>query len=121
MDDKYVRQFKKGALEMILLRLIAREETYGYALLDALNRGGAQVLGYAREGTVYPILYRLEEAGLIRCRIAPAQGGGGTRKYYSITPAGETALRERVAFWREYAACVEGFLAPDDAEGGNPS
>ena len=60
MDDKYVRQFKKGALEMILLRLIAREETYGYALLDALNRGGAQVLGYAREGTVYPILYRLE-------------------------------------------------------------
>ena len=47
MDDKYVRQFKKGALEMILLRLIAREETYGYALLDALNRGGAQVLGYA--------------------------------------------------------------------------
>ena len=106
---------------MILLRLIAREETYGYALLDALNRGGAQVLGYAREGTVYPILYRLEEAGLIRCRIAPAQGGGGTRKYYSITPAGEAALRERVAFWREYAACVEGFLAPDHAEGGNPS
>ena len=56
MDDKYVRQFKKGALEMILLRLIAREETYGFALLDALTRGGAQVLGYAREGTVYPIL-----------------------------------------------------------------
>lgn len=121
MDDKYVRQFKKGALEMILLRLIAREETYGYALLDALNRGGAQVLGYAREGTVYPILYRLEEAGLIRCRIAPAQGGGGHAEILFHHPRGEAALRERIAFWREYAACVEGFLAPDDAEGGNPS
>lgn len=121
MDDKYVRQFKKGALEMILLRLIAREETYGYALLDALNRGGAQVLGYAREGTVYPILYRLEEAGLIRCRIAPRKGAAARGNTIPSPPPGEAALRERVAFWREYAACVEGFLAPDDAEGGNPS
>ena len=111
MDDKYVRQFKKGALEMILLRLIAREETYGYALLDALNRGGAQVLGYAREGTVYPILYRLEEAGLIRCRIAPAQGGGGTRKYYSITDAGKAYFWQVREEYRQISEGIEKILA----------
>ncbi len=112
MEDKFVRQFKKGALEMILLRLIARGETYGYALLEALNRGGAQVLGYAREGTVYPILYRLEAAGLIRSRL----GEGGARKYYALTREGEEALRARVAFWREYAACVEAFLGEEGGE-----
>ena len=95
MDGKYMQQFKKGSLEMVLLCLIARGETYGYEILTALNASAA-VWGSAKEGTIYPILYRLEEAGLIRCRIAPAQGGGGTRKYYSITPAGEAALRERM-------------------------
>ena len=121
MENKTVRQFKKGSLEMVLLCLIAQRETYGYELLTTLNDKAGSVLGWAREGTVYPILYRLQEQGLLKTRMAPSPANGGMKKYYSITPAGEAALRERVAFWREYAACVEGFLAPDDAEGGNPS
>ena len=40
MDDKYVRQFKKGSLEMVLLCLIARKETYGYELITELNKNG---------------------------------------------------------------------------------
>ena len=61
MEGKYLQQFKKGSLEMILLCLIAQKETYGYELLTQLNEHGAGVLGYAREGTIYPILYRLQE------------------------------------------------------------
>lgn len=110
MDSRYAQQFKKGALEMVLLCLIARRETYGYEILSALNRQGGEVLGYAREGTVYPILYRLQEAGLIRSRLAPSGSGGGTRKYYSATPQGREVLAELVAFWRDYTACVEGFI-----------
>ena len=72
MNSKYVQQFKKGALEMMLLCLIARKETYGYEIIAELNEKGASILGYAKEGTVYPILYRLQEAGLIQCRLAPA-------------------------------------------------
>ena len=52
MDGKYVQQFKKGSLEMILLCLIAKKETYGYEIIAALNAHGAAVLGYAKEGTV---------------------------------------------------------------------
>lgn len=55
MEGKYLQQFKKGSLEMILLCLIAQKETYGYELLTQLNEHGAGVLGYAREGTIYPI------------------------------------------------------------------
>ena len=50
VDGKYVQQFKKGALEMILLSLIARGETYGYELITALNDGGAAVFGLCAGG-----------------------------------------------------------------------
>ena len=59
MDNRYVQQFKKGSLEMILLSLIGRKETYGYEIITELN-DSASVLGYAKEGTIYPILYRLQ-------------------------------------------------------------
>lgn len=110
MDSRYVQQFKKGSLEMILLCLIARKETYGYEIITELNRSGAAVLGYAKEGTVYPILYRLQEAGLIRCRVAPAAANGGSKKYYSITEKGRGILTELVDFWRRYTVCVEQFI-----------
>ena len=97
MEDRYVQQFKKGSLEMILLSLIGRKETYGYELIAALN-ASASVLGYAKEGTIYPILYRLQEGGLIRCRLAPAAANGGAKKYYSLTPRGkEVCRRSRAA------------------------
>ncbi len=114
MDNRYVQQFKKGALEMILLSLIARGETYGYELIASLNDGGADVLGYAREGTVYPMLYRLQESGLIACRMAASPANGGTKKYYSLTEAGRDALRALTAFWKDYAACVNRFIEPED-------
>ena len=105
-----MRQFKKGSLEMIILCLIAQGETYGYELLTRLNSGGASVLGYAREGTVYPILYRLQDAGLIRCRMAPSAANGGAKKYYALTERGRETLGELIAFWRAYARCVEDFI-----------
>ena len=66
MDGKYMQQFKKGSLEMVLLCLIARGETYGYEIITALNAHGAAVWGYAKEGTIYPILYRLQDAASYR-------------------------------------------------------
>lgn len=110
MNSKYVQQFKKGALEMMLLCLIARKETYGYEIIAELNEKGASILGYAKEGTVYPILYRLQEAGLIHCRLAPASANGGTKKYYSLTEKGKAALMELIAFWKNYTVCVDGFI-----------
>lgn len=111
MNSRYVQQFKKGALEMILLCLIARKETYGYEIITELNNNGAAILGYAREGTVYPILYHLQNAGLIKCRIAP---DGSSKKYYSITEEGRAALSELMDFWQRYTLCVNGFIEKSD-------
>ena len=99
MEQRYVQQFKKGSLEMILLSLIGRRETYGYEIITELNRSAA-VLGYAKEGTIYPILYRLQAAA-----------NGGSKKYYSLTEKGTEVLRELIGFWTDYTACVNEFLA----------
>ena len=69
MDNRYVQQFKKGSLEMILLCLIGRKETYGYEIITELNNS-ASVLGYAKEGTIYPLLVRLEKKELLPLRCA---------------------------------------------------
>ena len=98
MNNKYVQQFKKGSLEMILLCLIGRKETYGYEIITELNNS-ASVLGYAKEGTIYPILYRLQEAELIKCRLAPADGKwSALKKYYSLTDKGRNVLDELIYF-----------------------
>ena len=110
MDNKYSQQFKKGSLEMMLLCLIGRKETYGYEIITELNRRGADVLGYAKEGTVYPILYRLEDAGLLACRMAPAAANGGMKKCYSLTEKGRETLGELIGFWQRYTVCVDGFI-----------
>lgn len=118
MEQKYIQQFKRGALEMILLCLIAEKETCGYEIITELNRRGGGVLGYAREGTVYPILYRLEESGLLGSRLDGQQSGGsGTRKFYSITKKGREAMEELVVFWKSYAECVDSFIAVTSAKG----
>lgn len=115
-DTKYIQQFKKGSLEMILLCLIGQKETYGYEIISELNRIGAEVLGYAREGTIYPILYRLEEARLIQCRLAIAQANGRTKKYYSLTELGRETLKELTAFWKRYVKCVNVFVGTNQEE-----
>lgn len=110
-DSRYVQQFKKGSLEMILLCLIAKKETYGYEIITELNNSGAGVLGYAKEGTVYPILYRLQSSGLIKSRLAPSYANGGAKKYYSITRASLPVLEELILFWDKYKDCVSGFIS----------
>lgn len=108
MDSKYARQFKKGALEMVLLGLMSGGETYGYEIITRLNHQGGAIFGGAKEGTIYPILYRLEEMKLIRSRLAAE--GGRSRKYYALTTEGQAALEELRGFWQEFSSCVNGFL-----------
>jgi PadR family transcriptional regulator PadR len=110
VDSKYIQQFKKGTFEMILLCLIAEKETYGYEIITELNRTGGEIFGYAKEGTIYPMLYRLQAAGLIQCRLVPSQANGGSKKYYSLTGKGKETLRELISFWHSYTVCVDRFL-----------
>lgn len=83
-------QLMKGVLEGCVLAVIARGETYGYEVLGMLESAGFSDLG---EGTLYPVLTRLDKAGLIACRKAKSPLGP-VRKYYSITDEGKAQLAD---------------------------
>ncbi|MBQ5335682.1 MAG: PadR family transcriptional regulator [Oscillospiraceae bacterium] len=83
-------QLMKGVLEGCVLAVIARGETYGYEILGVLESAGFADLG---EGTLYPVLTRLDKAKLIVCRKAKSPLGP-VRKYYSITEEGTAQLAD---------------------------
>ncbi len=92
---------------MVLLARIVQAPAHGYALLLQLEQLGSPLFAGIREGTLYPILYRLEDGGLITSqRDAPA-AGGRIKKVYRATEAGHAALRQMRAFWADYKTCID--------------
>lgn len=85
MDDT---QLMKGILEGCVLAIIAKGETYGYEILTEMETVGFDKIG---EGTLYPVLTRLDKNGYISCRKAKSPMGP-IRKYYTITVTGQVYL-----------------------------
>ncbi|MGI6031304.1 MAG: PadR family transcriptional regulator [Eubacteriales bacterium] len=88
-------QMLKGTLEGCILAIIGRQETYGYEISRQLEEYG---FGAIVEGTIYPLLLRLEKNGLITARYRQSEVGP-KRKYYRLTQQGEM---ERDAFFAHY-------------------
>lgn len=107
MDFKYEQQFKKGALEMVLLSMISHKRTYGYEIILNLNNSGAPLFQNIKEGTLYPVLYRLEDAGLVASELSTSENNGRAKKYYQITDFGTSALQGMKDFWRSYKDCID--------------
>ena len=103
------RELRRGTLELLLLKLLAEEPTYGYELVSKLAHRSAGRFEI-KEGTLYPVLYRLEDAGLIVPEWdQPARGV--PRKVYRLTGEGTERVEELTNAWRTYAADVEAILA----------
>lgn len=108
MDDRFSQQLKKGVLEMLVLELICARPTYGYELLSKLKEDsdGQFVL---KEGTLYPILYRLEDDGLIAAKWQQGEGRTAPKKMYEATPAGREENLRRREVWQNFINTVNGF------------
>lgn len=96
-------QMLKGILQGSILAILAKEETYGYEISQALLRYG---FGTISEGTIYPLLLRLEKGGLASARYRDS-GIGPKRKYYRLTPEGKEALEDFRASFFEMKQAVE--------------
>jgi PadR family transcriptional regulator PadR len=102
------RELKRGTLEMILLKLISERPMYGYELISTLEkRGGRQF--QIKEGTLYPVLYRLEKAGFIQAKWEMLDRGV-PRKYYNLTETGVRQMQTLVDDWQEFCAAVNCLL-----------
>ncbi len=107
MDFKYEQQFKKGALEMVLLSIISRKRTYGYEIILNLNNAGEPLFQNIKEGTLYPVLYRLEDSGFVASELSTPENNGRAKKYYEITDLGTSTLQGMKDFWQSYKVCID--------------
>lgn len=98
MNDKYEKQMKKGVLDMLVLQLLYHEQKYGYQIIQELKEKSEDIF-QLKDGTLYPILYRLEEDGFVTGRWSEAKGRQLSRKYYCITDEGRQALHEISMVW----------------------
>ncbi|MBI1263554.1 MAG: PadR family transcriptional regulator [Alphaproteobacteria bacterium] len=101
-------QLRKGAAEFAVLSLLGRREMYGIELLDALS--GAEGLGIS-DGTIYPLLKRLQAEGRIEARWEPSVTGP-PRKYYRLTPSGSAAMAAMTQAWAEFRVQLDRIVGP---------
>jgi PadR family transcriptional regulator PadR len=100
-------QLLKGVLSLLLVRLLAEQESYGYEVVQRLRELG---LADINEGTVYPALSRLERESRVESRLV-ASRSGPARKYYRPTAAGRAFLLDGTAGWNALIEVVCPVLA----------
>lgn len=96
-------QLMKGILEGCILKIIEQEETYGYEIVNRLQEYG---FSEAKEGTLYPLLLRLEKKKLIRGSFKESPLGP-KRKYYTLTDEGKKSIAQFDTAWQEVKRSVD--------------
>ena len=105
--QKWKSQLRKGLVELCLLAALEREdEAYGYQLLQVLEHGGGMTFS---ESTIYPVLARLAQNGLVKSRMVKSESGP-PRRYYQLSTKGKTRLRELTAEWQGVVQSINGLL-----------
>ena len=108
-ESQWPSDWLRAALGLAALKALSAGPSYGYAMIGELADAG---LGQVKGGTLYPLLNRFEKAGLIATEWGPGDGGPG-RKYFSLTAAGRSFLKEQSRDWALFAATVTDYLAPE--------
>ena len=97
-------QLKKGVLEMCVLALLSRGDNYAYDIASRM----AEAVGMG-EGTVYPLMRRMQNEGLVTTYLVES-ASGPPRKYYKITKSGALALKSQINDWQAFEASVRKIL-----------
>jgi PadR family transcriptional regulator PadR len=97
-------QLKKGALDLCVLALLSRGDSYAYEIASRL----AEAIGMG-EGTIYPLMRRMQADGLVETYLVESSAGP-SRKYYRLTDAGRRSLSAQKDAWRTFAGAVETIL-----------
>ncbi len=104
------RDWFKGDIESLILFMVSQHPMYGYQIIKELE---ARSQGYFRfkEGTLYPVLHRLERLGLVVGQWQK-RSGNRQRKYYHITEKGQVVVAERTSEWRDFLTAMNLVFSP---------
>jgi PadR family transcriptional regulator PadR len=109
-NRKFQKEITSGIASLILLRVLANspEPMYGYQIAKMLGLKNDEA-PLMKQGALYPVLRSLEKNGLLSSKVEPSVSGP-PRKYYAITPEGQTSLGEWTSIWQEVRAYVDNVL-----------
>jgi len=94
-----------GSTPMMLLSLLEEKERYGYEMIRELEERSEQAFRF-KEGTLYPVLHRMESAGLVEAYLKTGETGK-SRRYYRITKKGRAVLADEKKQWEKFCGSVE--------------
>jgi len=106
------RELKRGSLELIVLHLLEPREAYGYEIVTKLTtrtNGALEVT----DGTLYPVLYRLERGGFVAVRWETPERGV-PRKYYRLTETGRAERARLKHEWKTFVTAMAQLLATEE-------
>lgn len=104
MADSILVQLRKGALDLCVLAVLSRGESYGYEIASTL----VAAVGMG-EGTIYPLMRRMQNDGLVATRIVESSNGP-PRKYYRLTPLGQSVFEAHRRDWQSFTGAVDTLL-----------
>ncbi|WP_260737808.1 PadR family transcriptional regulator [Tunturiibacter lichenicola] len=105
--NKRETQLFKGLSELALMHLLRNGPEYGLQILDRLRTEAGLDIA---EGTLYPLLYRLEKTGLVAADWRIQKDISHPRKYYTLTPAGAAELKIQAEQWLSISDRLRTFL-----------
>ena len=104
MPEAIEIQLKKGALELCVLALLSQHDSYAYEIAASL----ADSIGMG-EGTIYPLMRRLQNDGLVETYLVESSSGP-SRKYYRLTETGKASFNSQKAAWTSFSGAVQAIL-----------
>lgn len=104
----------KGTLDVIVLRALAWGEMHGFEIVEWIDHSTRKTLDLT-DAAVYQALYRMERRGLVKASWGTTENNRRAR-YYSLTPAGTTYLRDETKRWVKYSSLVTNLLTAPAAE-----
>jgi PadR family transcriptional regulator PadR len=104
MSESLQVQLKKGVLEMCVLALLSKGDSYAYEIASRM----AEAVGMG-EGTIYPLMRRMQNDGLVSAYLEES-ASGPSRKYYKLTRTGAAALKAQISDWKAFEAAVRRIL-----------
>ncbi len=108
--EKMNSQMKRGTLELCALSVVSRGDCYGYELVNQISK-----CMEITEGTIYPLMKRLKDSGLIDSYIVESNEGP-PRKYYKLTEMGKEELLRLTKEWYDFEKSIERLLKGEFGE-----
>lgn len=108
--EKFRKQLNKGVLELSILKLLSEDDQYGYSLMESIGTRSHNNL-QIKDGTLYPILYRLEDQQLIESYWKTEEAGRSKpRKYYRLTEQGHVYFEDMMSVYLEVTSGMKSLL-----------